>query len=554
MTSKADTQRAILEIPVVGAEWRPSTRIRLNSRVTIGRDEDNDLSFGDSLLSSRHAEIEDQDGCFRITDLGSKNGTFVNDVRIQGGHILESGDIITLGRTSIIFREGDLPNAPGETVHSGIVRAAIMDNDTQRTAQRFVDVSDFLHDDPGLGMVCKVTNALVVHHSLPELFDKVLDAILDSIPAQRTAIFVPEGQPPLPTMKAIRTRGDVDLGPIRTDMVQRVVKGREAFLVRDVFEDTPLRNRTSKDEPIGSVMCAPLWSTPNRDGNGRVLGWVYLDTQSDRAPLTDRDFHILIVLANIVATKIENLRLLEQGRQNQRIADDMRLAAEIQAELLPRSSPPIEGYRVCGSTEPCRTVGGDYFDFDQDGPRLHIALADVSGKGTGAAMLMVALRATVRAHWRESALTEATTRINRTFHQSVPPDKFATLFLARLDATTGELEYVNAGHNHPLLVHPDRRYQQLDVGGTIIGAFPEATYHKATVTLEPGACLLVFSDGISDAWQSHEEADRELVKLILARKPGDPATLRARIFATTRHANDDRTLLIIERLPAYMQG
>lgn len=552
MRAELDAQCAILEIPVVGADWRPAIRMRVGSRVTIGRDEDNDISFGDALMSSRHVEIEERDGSYYITDLDSKNGTFVNDFRIQGQRILQSGDVITVGRTSLVFREAELVSEPGETIHNGVVSAAILDNDTQRTAQRFVDVSDFLHEDQGLGTVCKVTNALVVHHSLPELFDKVLDAILDSIPAQRTAIFVPEGQPPLPTLKAIRTRGDIDLGPIRTDLVQRAVKGREAFLVRDVFESTPLRNRSSQDEPIGSVMCAPLWSTSSREGTGRVIGWVYLDTLSDRAPLTDRDFHVLIVLANITATKIENLRLLEQRHHDQRIEEDMRVAAEIQAELLPRKSPPLDGYRICGKTEPCRMVGGDYFDFDQDGPNLHIALADVSGKGTGAAMLMVALRATVRAHWREHALAEATSRINWTFHQSVPADRFATLFLARLDAPTGRLEYVNAGHNHPLLVHPDGHYQRLDVGGTIIGAFADATFRKDTVVLEPGSCLLVFSDGISDAWPVQDEADRQLVNLMRARRRGDVAGLRARIFAAAKHPSDDRTLIIVERLPKDM--
>jgi serine phosphatase RsbU (regulator of sigma subunit) len=203
---------------------------------------------------------------------------------------------------------------------------------------------------------------------------------------------------------------------------------------------------------------------------------------------------------------------------------------------------------VYGTTEPCRTVGGDYFDFENDGQKLHMVLADVSGKGTGAAMLMVALRATVRAHWRDGSLTEATTRINRTFHQTVPADKFATCFLARLDTSSGCLEYVNAGHNHPLLIRPNGQWCQLEAGGTVLGAFPEATYEQGTVVLEPGGCLLVFSDGVSDAWSDHDEADRQLVKLVLGRKQGDAAALRADIFRAVEQAKDDRTLIILERL------
>jgi len=275
---------------------------------------------------------------------------------------------------------------------------------------------------------------------------------------------------------------------------------------------------------------------------------VYVDNQSDRPPLTDRDLHIFVMLANITATKIENARLLEESLQKQRIEEDMRLAAEIQSDLLPRSSPIIAGYRVCGTTEPCRMVGGDYFDFEHDGRCLYIALADVSGKGIGAAMLMVALRATVRAHWQDAGLTEATARINRTFHQTVPPDKYATFFVARLDPRSGRLEYVNAGHNRPLLVRPDGQWQRLEVGGTVLGAFPEVTYDQETVVLEPGACLLVFSDGVSDAWRDEDEADRQLVNLVQTRKRGDVAALRAKIFRAGKRANDDRTLIILERL------
>jgi sigma-B regulation protein RsbU (phosphoserine phosphatase) len=199
-------------------------------------------------------------------------------------------------------------------------------------------------------------------------------------------------------------------------------------------------------------------------------------------------------------------------------------------------------------TEPCRMVGGDYFDFEDDGCALHMALADVSGKGTGAAMLMVALRATVRAHWRDGTLTEVMARINRTFHQTVPPDKYATFFLARLETASGRLDYVNAGHNRPLLIRADGRWQRLEVGGTVVGSFPDATYEQAAVVLEPGACLLVYSDGISDVWPSPEEADQHFVNLAIKRRQGDVAALRNAIFNSVEQATDDRTLIIVERL------
>ena len=539
----------VVEVVVDGAERRLSKRIRISSRTTVGRDDDNDICFPDTMLSRHHAEFQLRSGCYHIVDLASTNGTYVNDVRVHGEQVLGDGDVVTVGGATLMFRETDLPSGSEEERKDGVVQAEILEEPTSRTTMRLVGVEDLAHEDRGFGVICRVTNALVVHHPLPELFDKVLEAILDSIPAQRTAIMLLEGQPPVPVLKALRTRCGADMGAIRLDIVERAMEERKAILVRDIFGNAVSRARLAMGvHPVRSVICAPLWSTADRTGEGRVLGLAYLDSQSDRPPLTDRDLHIVMMLANITATKIENARLLAKTVQNQRIEDDVQRAAEIQSDLLPRFSPTIEGYRVCGTTKPCRMVGGDYFDFEDDGRSLHMALADVSGKGTGAAMLTVALRATVRAHWRCGALTEAMARINQTFHQNVPPDRYATFFVARLDPLTGRMEYVNAGHNRPLLIRPNGQWSRLEVGGTVLGAFADSTYDQDTVVLEPGACLLVFSDGVSDAWCDQDEADRHLVDFVRARKRGEVTALRAEIFSAVEQTNDDRTLIILERL------
>lgn len=541
----SETQVFFLEVLGGGVAGRLSTRMRLGVCATVGRDEDNDISFADTMLSRRHAEFRLRDGVFHVVDLDSLNGTYVNSIRVHGKRNLCNGDVVALGGASLVFRATELP-APGDTVNLGVVMQELKDMSTQCTMQKTVDVGDLVHEDRGLAVVCQATNALVAHHPLPQLFGKVLDVILDAIPAQRAAFMLLEGKPAAPMLKATRTRSGVNMAEIRWDIVRRTVEGQRAFLVRDVFEKTELRNLGAA--PIRSVMCVPLRSTSEGKDHGRMLGVIYVDNQSDRPPLSDRDLHVFIMMANITATKIENARLFEDNLQKQLIEEDMRLAAQIQSDLLPRSSPSVPGYRVYGMTEPCRMVGGDYFDFQHDGQSLYMALADVSGKGTGAAMLMVALRATVRAHWRNGTLTEATSRINRTFHQTVPADKYATCFLARLDTPSGCLEYVNAGHNRPLLVRPNGQWCRLEAGGTVLGAFPEATYEQGTVVLEPGGCLLVFSDGVSDAWSDHDEADRQLVNLVMARKEGQAAALRGEIFRAGERANDDRTLIILERL------
>lgn len=550
-------RHTIPEVTVSSVQGRTCRRIRLRLRTTVGRAEDNDIFFADSLLSRHHAEFQQRDGACYLLDLDSANGSYVNDVRVLGEQVLHEGDTITVGGISLVFHESALADGAGEGPGDAVVKAEVVPEMTLRTKEA-IDVTDLVGEDRLLGVLCQATNALVVHHPLPDLFDKILEAILDAIPAERAAIMLLEGRPALPTLKATRTRFGPDIAKVSDGIVQRALKDRVAFLLPDVFQDPGLRDRDSvRTDPIRSVMCAPLWSSSNRDGRGHVLGLVYLDTQSDEPPLSYRDLQILTVLANVTATKIESVRLLEEDLHKRRMEEDMRLAAQIQCHLLPRRAPEIAGYSVDGMTEPCLMVGGDYFDLEHDGQYLHMALADVSGKGIGAAMLMVALQAAVRANWRDGSLSEATACINRTFHKTVPPDKYATFFLGRLDLSTGALTYVNAGQNRPLLIQPDGQWQSLDLGGTVLGAFAETSYQQGTAVLQPGACLLAFSDGISDSWSDADEADRQLVTIVQSRGNGTATALRAEIFDAVDRANglkatDDRTLLVVQRLASMI--
>jgi sigma-B regulation protein RsbU (phosphoserine phosphatase) len=547
-------KHTIFDVVVCSVRGSTSRRMRLHVRTTVGRAEDNDLCLPDALLSRHHAEFLQHDGACYVLDLDSSNGTYVNDIGVRGEQVLHEGDTITVGETSLMFHEKALLSDAGEQPSDGTVRSEVIP-ETTRSTKKAIDVTDLISEDRVLGVLCRATNALVVHRPLPDLFNQILDAILDSIPAQRAAIMLLEGQPPVPTLKATRTRFGSPITTVSQDIARRALNDRVAFVLRDVLDDPEIRDRASLSaDSIRSVMCAPLWSNLNPGDHGHLLGLVYLDSQSDVPPLTYRDLQVLTVLANVTATKIESARLLEENLQKRRLEEDLRLAAEIQSDLLPRNSPEIPGYDVDGTTEPCRMVGGDYFDFEYDGEVLHLALADVSGKGIGAAMLMVALRATVRAHWRDGSLPEATSRINRTFHMTVPSDKYATFFVARLELRTGCLTYVNAGQNKPLLIQPDGQWQSLEVGGTVVGAFAETSYQQGTAVLEPGARLLVFSDGISESWPDADVADRQLVAISQLRgRDTAAAALRADIFHAVDQVSgfktaDDRTLLVIQRL------
>ena len=232
------------------------------------------------------------------------------------------------------------------------------------------------------------------------------------------------------------------------------------------------------------------------------------------------------------------------------------MAAQIQNSLLPAVAPQVPGYGLVGLNRPCRTVGGDYYDFALEQGKLLLALGDVSGKGTGAALLMTVLRASVRGHWDEDVLSEAMARINRTVCQNVPPGKYMTFFLARLDPAAGRVSYVNAGHNPPLLVRGDAGVEALHEGGMVLGLLEGFPYQEGEVDLLEGDTLVVYSDGVTETWNAagEEFGEQHLAELIVKSRDQGAAALQDTIlteletFSSGAKATDDRTLIIIKRV------
>jgi serine phosphatase RsbU (regulator of sigma subunit) len=521
--------------------------VPLRAKTTIGRAEDSDIYFPDQLLSRRHAEIELRaDGPY-IVDLDSTNGTFLNGERLHRDRKLRDGDVIAVGGNTLIFREVDTVEA------ERAARYYSLNELSARATRKTIDVTQLVKDDRVLGSLSRVTSALVGTSALPDIYAKLLDLVLEVIPAERGAIMMLENDPSAPKVKAARSRSGGVIDHVSSSIARKVVEGRMALLLRDVFEDVSLRDQPSIiADPIRAAMCAPLWLAAKPGDAGTVLGFVYLDSHT-RDPFTESDLQVLTVLANFAATKIESARLAQENMDKRRLEEDMRLAAEIQASLLPQEAPRVQGYDVSGVTRPSRTVGGDYYDFLLDGARLHLALGDVSGKGLGAAMLMVALRATVRAYWREDALARAVGRMNEVFNQTVPYDKYATFFVGRLDVGTGRLSYVNAGHNRPLLIRAAGPVEVLAEGGTILGAFESGAWTEGSTHMGPGDTLLVFSDGVSDTWPDADLADKHLVEIIRAHSHLPSAAIQVTIFEeierqSGQRPQDDCTLLLLKRV------
>jgi serine phosphatase RsbU (regulator of sigma subunit) len=519
-------------------------------RVTIGRARESDIFLPDQWLSRHHAEIQRRDGLYFLLDLGSKNGTLLNGERVRQQCRLQQGDVIALGEHHLTF-SGDGGDDEYELQGTRVFSARDLSEIKTGPA---TDGSEQRLQNRLLLVLRRTATELLEHLPLPELFEKVLELLFEAVPAQRAAILLLEG--PQPVVKASRSRHGEPLTSVPRSIVRKVMEELTSVLIPNILEDASFRSQDSiLRTGIRSAVCAPLWLA-EQGAKDEVIGLVYLDSLVGTHSFTEEDLAIVTHLAFVAAAKIETARLLEERLEKRRLEQDMQVAAEIQRSLLPSAPPALAGYDIAGINLPCRTVGGDYYDYAINDDRLLFALGDVSGKGTGAALLMTVLRAAVRGFWSEGSPAIAVERINHTVVQNVPPNKYITFFMGWLDPETGRLRYVNAGHNPPLVVRGDASVEALHDGGMVLGLLEGVPYDEGEVDLFEGDTLVVYSDGVTETWDAagEEFGDQRLAQLIIDMRERDAAGLQDAILAELEtfsggaKGTDDRTLIVIKRL------
>ena len=255
-------------------------------------------------------------------------------------------------------------------------------------------------------------------------------------------------------------------------------------------------------------------------------------------------------------------RLLEEVSEKKRLEQELEIAREVQATLFPKQLPRPRGLSIFGGCEPARTVSGDYYDFVvEDETRLHIVVADISGKGISAALLMANLQAVMRnqlmavkhgsAAEIESRLANVVGQLNRQIFQNSPSGKYATLFLGRFDAESRELCYCNAGHLPPVLLH-NGSIERLEAGGTVVGLFEQTIYEARTIPLKPGTVMALFTDGVTEAVneQDEEYGEERLIESLARLRNSSPEMIYRSVSEDIKSwqgplkQHDDITLII----------
>lgn len=241
--------------------------------------------------------------------------------------------------------------------------------------------------------------------------------------------------------------------------------------------------------------------------NGEVHGAILLGNKLDNSDFLEEDLNFLTTLSNIAVTALENARLFAETIEKQKIEEELALARKIQEKLLPQKLPAVNGFDIFGMNISSKQVGGDYYDFIKlDENRFLLTIADVSGKGSPASLIMATLYSAIRAMIDYAQdLKELTEKLNTLIFDATDYDKFVTFFVCILDTKTGELEYVNAGHNPPYLVRENNKIIQLDKGGTILGVIRKIDFESEKITLANGDLFFAFTDGIIEALDAEEE-------------------------------------------------
>ena len=291
---------------------------------------------------------------------------------------------------------------------------------------------------------------------------------------------------------------------------------------------------------------------------GRTIG--ALNLESNRlAAYNESDADTLQFFADAAAVSIDKAILHRRLIKQERLEEQMRLARLVQTRLLPMHAPDLPGYDVAGVCVPAFDIGGDYYDFiELPGGRIGLAIADVSGEGIPAAMIMTAFRALLRTHARSLSRPESVAdRLNTLLPDFTGQVDFVTAFYGVLDPSTGVFSYVNCGHNPPFILHRNGEVQYLSCGGPLLSIFDEVAYKSDEATLDAGDTLVLYTDGIIELV---DDVNREYgLDRLLATASGNHCESSADVIAhilsdardhAQRHVfSDDLTLLVARRLP-----
>lgn len=384
-----------------------------------------------------------------------------------------------------------------------------------------------------------------------ELFESILQVAREQLGVERGTLYFVDGARGEVWGRIADPPWEIHL-PIGQGLAGTVAVTGETVILQDAPSDP--RFDRSVDQRTGyttrSMLCVPI-----KNRRGKIVGVLQLLNKTT-GDFGAKDVEFLESVSDHMAIAMQNatvhLALLDRDRMER----ELLLGREIQSRLLADAPTDVPGTELAAVCRSCYEVGGDYYDFDRlPNGVLGLAIGDVSGKGVAAALIMSTLQAALRvAGHLESDLVSLVARLDALIRQSTQGRKYVTLFLARYDPASGALQYVNAGHNPPILYYGGE-VRLLKATGRPIGLLPGQTYQRAEVTLPPGAMLCLYTDGLTEAVNKEdEEFGLERLTRVVAESDGRPLggliehlldTITA--YESGAPSCDDKTLVMLRR-------
>jgi serine phosphatase RsbU (regulator of sigma subunit) len=537
--------------------------VRINeSPFLIGRggETGNHLNLNDRRISRVGVAVVRKGNQYWIEDRGQRWGTFVNGEKVQN-RLLEEGSRITFGLTDsyeLIFH-----NAEGDTsIQDIFTRIEGMSKTMSKTKTESESLPGGLRK---LNLLLEATMLLQAQLPLESVLGTMLDHAVSVTDADRGVLLEPDSSGTL-RVRVGRGRGGVRMSPEAfvpsQTAVRQALERRSSVITEDLARaDQQLQAAQSVvAQRLRAVVAIPLYATPLArtmetridDHRGELLGMVYLDSRRPAA-FSRLDRQILDALAMEAGGILDNARLVERERHRQRMDQELNIARNVQQALLPRGFRDFPHALATGINLPSLSVGGDYFDvFSMEDGRTGFLIADVSGKGLGAALLSTMLQGALSAMTIGVDPGRLMEHLNSFLCEHSDVERYATMFFGVLDSA-GHLDFINAGHPPPLILRHGQIVEPFVDNSFPVGLIPDAQYRVSSVTLELDDTLVLFSDGVTEAMDPEEEMFGRAGLLEALKGQHDPPldqlqkTILDSVEAFTRGASqaDDITVLLV---------
>lgn len=516
----------------------------------IGRNPECDIVFSVSAVSREHARIVWRNSKFYLEDLKSRNLTLLNDTKVEADKPMPLGPGDKIKICDFYCEYVDESAKSGDGEDTGTVVSSV---------QAGASSINVLATQPAerLRVLLEVSNSLARAVELGPLMPRILEGLFQVFRQADRGFIIVQDDTGHFVPRAIKTRRERDEASARFSktILKKCMEQGEALLIEDAAQVEQIQLAASiSDFKIRSIMAAPMVSS-----DGEVFGIMQVDTQDRTRKFNQEDLQLLVAVANQAAVALDNVKLHDNLNLRQKMAREIELAVEVQKCFLPNKLPELPQYQFYAHYEAAREVGGDFYGFlNMPGDKLALSVGDVAGKGVPAALLMARVSGDVNlAVLSEPNAAGAVKRLNHLFQQAGISDRFVAFLLAVLDQATGQVTLVNAGQVPPLLRRANgtvEEYACEDKNGLPLGIMEDFEYCAIDIQLQPGDCLVLCTDGITDANNEKKQTfGRDRLMAAMKNGPADAPTLGNHIlrtveeFATAPEQFDDLTLVCLSR-------